>query len=357
MYIMRYDKKLIYDYIMGNDIDGISLEELEDNVDFMREVIVKTNDPKMYYLCSDRLKIDFRFLVFLIERYIEQETTINNIVLNYFKNIHDEVKRRELEIILGELSFKYSENNYLKKYQNLLINTYVTEMNEYKYIISKMSDFQKRKYFGTGFFFVLDRYGSSKIINDFYAKSIMKDILLDFDLESDLHEKFKNPYDLTKYGVNTYILEVIKNYDIHLKNYLSANTNLLDKALAMLFIYLNRWNKYNSSITNDVLKKIDDYVSNNENISLSFRKKLLCFIREKLKYQVKENENNSCQSKFSLLIGNLKNYELINGYNLTIPEMITIIEVEKIISENVLVRKIMDVNTKKLIKVDFDSTD
>ena len=41
---MKYDDNLINDYINGNDMDDDILEQLEDNTDFMIEVIKKSND-------------------------------------------------------------------------------------------------------------------------------------------------------------------------------------------------------------------------------------------------------------------------------------------------------------------------
>ena len=43
---MKYDENLINDYINGNDMDDDILEQLEDNTDFMIEVIKKSNDKK-----------------------------------------------------------------------------------------------------------------------------------------------------------------------------------------------------------------------------------------------------------------------------------------------------------------------
>ena len=41
-----YNKKLIYDYIMGNDIEDFDTDELENNPEFMMEVIKYTKDKK-----------------------------------------------------------------------------------------------------------------------------------------------------------------------------------------------------------------------------------------------------------------------------------------------------------------------
>ena len=56
----KYSKKMINDYILGNDIKDYSIEELEDDKEFMMLVIGTTNDEKFYNLCSDNpFLIDF----------------------------------------------------------------------------------------------------------------------------------------------------------------------------------------------------------------------------------------------------------------------------------------------------------
>ena len=58
------DKKLVYQYILGDYIEAGLLEQLEDSPIFMQAVMEQTNDIKMYELCSDDVKHDFDFVVF-----------------------------------------------------------------------------------------------------------------------------------------------------------------------------------------------------------------------------------------------------------------------------------------------------
>ena len=43
----KYSNEMIKDYILGNEIKGYSIEELEDDKDFMMLVIGTTNDEKI----------------------------------------------------------------------------------------------------------------------------------------------------------------------------------------------------------------------------------------------------------------------------------------------------------------------
>ena len=46
----KYSKELINKYIKGKDIKNYQIEELEDDKDFMIQVIKETNDKKIYNL-------------------------------------------------------------------------------------------------------------------------------------------------------------------------------------------------------------------------------------------------------------------------------------------------------------------
>ena len=60
------DASLIEKYINGDDLGEYSIEQLENDKDFMTSVINYTNDVKMYSLCSDELKKDYEFVKYLV---------------------------------------------------------------------------------------------------------------------------------------------------------------------------------------------------------------------------------------------------------------------------------------------------
>ena len=62
----KYNSKIIFDYIVGNDLDGYSIDELENDPNFMMDVIKITRDKRMYNLCSDDIKKNCTFVEFLI---------------------------------------------------------------------------------------------------------------------------------------------------------------------------------------------------------------------------------------------------------------------------------------------------
>lgn len=353
MYIMKYDSKLINDYIMGNDIDGHLIEELENDIDFMREILVKTNDSKMYNMCSDRLKKDLEFTLFVIEHFINEKNFINDVIVNYFKMNNDNIKRKEFELSLASLSIKYN-NDYLKRYQDLVANMYCLEVNEYQKVISRLDNKEWKKYYGMGFYFVIDRYGESEFVKDFFAQSMLDDIFVDYKLETEIHRKYPNQKDLEKYGINNYILEIVSSYDIHLKNYVAFKLELIQQISEKIKYYLQRWDMYNLNLADDVLHKIDRYFDNKENNNLLLREEITTYIVKKLNLQEIFNESEIYKDELKFANKLSKLHGDIDEESLPVPEMITLLDVENLIRKEVFgEEEIVEGNTKKLIRVNF----
>ena len=108
----KYDKKIIYDYIMGNDLGEYSSEELEDNKDFMIEVIEKTNDKRMYNLCSDNVRLDYEFVKYIVLKFRDDVDFIKEVADNYLNNIgvDNDYERVELLAIMSSLTNSYDYN-------------------------------------------------------------------------------------------------------------------------------------------------------------------------------------------------------------------------------------------------------
>ena len=350
MYITRYEKKLIDDYINGNDIVGYNLEELEDNADFMREVLLRTEDAKMYYMCSNKLKGDLRFVLFLIEKFYKCTHIINDIIVNYFKINNNDIKRKEFELCLASLSLRIN-NEQLRKYQNLVVNVYCFEMDEYKRIIDRIKQDKLKSFYGIGFYFVIDRYGESNIIKNFFAQSMLDDIFMDYKLETKLHRKYTCPNEVEEYGINNFILDIVNMYDIHLKKYLEVKPVLMHEIYLKVKFYLRRWDKYDLKLAEDVLYTIDKYFEESKKDSFLYREEVMAYIVQKLKLQRLFNKADNLikELNFSTNIP-----VLLDEEKLSVSEMITLLDLENIIKREVFgIDEVIDGNTKKLIKVDF----
>ena len=80
------DASLIEKYINGDDLGEYSIEQLENDKDFMTSVINYTNDVKMYSLCSDELKKDYEFVKYLVLKFKNNPDYITKIADYYFGN-------------------------------------------------------------------------------------------------------------------------------------------------------------------------------------------------------------------------------------------------------------------------------
>lgn len=352
MFITKYNKSLINDYVMCNNIDDKIIEKLEDEAGFMREVLMTTDDPKMYYFCSNRLKKDIEFNMFAIEYFISKNIDVNNIVCSYFKLLNDEIKRKEFEIKLCELSLKYFHNAYLKKYRDLVTNSYINEMKSYQKSISKINDKKLKNYYGVGFFCIMNKYSKSDNIKNFYAKNIFEDIILSYKIESDLHKKFESANEVLEYGVNRYLLSIIGVYDRHLENYLMVNYNLMKNETAKINTYLKRWDEYDMQHVNYVLKKINEYFNKKNHKNLP-RNNAIAYSVKKLNLQKIFSKSNLFNNSLKVIISKPS---LLNENNLEVSEMITLLEIEKYLRKEILGEKeVACGDYKNLIKVDFEN--
>ena len=59
----KIDISLIKKYVNGEDLGEYSIEELENNTDFMISVISYTNDFKMYSACSEKVKKELEYII------------------------------------------------------------------------------------------------------------------------------------------------------------------------------------------------------------------------------------------------------------------------------------------------------
>ena len=116
----KYSKKLIQDYILGNDIIDYDIDDLENDPEFMMEVFFETKDKNMYDLCPENLKTDINFVKFIIDNFKEDKVFLLDAIETYINatNTSDE----EREII--NYALKSLKNNYdlVKELGNYYIN-------------------------------------------------------------------------------------------------------------------------------------------------------------------------------------------------------------------------------------------
>lgn len=119
-----YDDKLVEDYVQGNDIDKYDVEELENDSQFMMQVIDKTNDKKMYEFCSSKVKDDYEFIKFMIYKFQNDKDFIVMLADDYLKKHNNQAEEIdancvELAIIMEGL-LSSSKNGKFDKF--ILLN-------------------------------------------------------------------------------------------------------------------------------------------------------------------------------------------------------------------------------------------
>ena len=100
----KYSKELINKYIKGEDIENYQIEELENNKDFMIQVIKETNDKNIYNLCTEKVKKDYEMVKFMVLTYNGDLNFITDIADKYLKETGDSLERIELTLIMLDLN-------------------------------------------------------------------------------------------------------------------------------------------------------------------------------------------------------------------------------------------------------------
>ena len=282
----KYSKKMINDYILGNDIKDYSIEELEDDKEFMMLVIGTTNDEKFYNLCSERLKKDYSFVRYLIEKFKNNIDFICNVADYYLSDVENELSRIELNIIMSELTAQDKEKNM--NYTVVRDTIYTSKRVEIEMAKLKLNDDYVSQDIGMGFLVIFDSFNSSEIVLNYFAKKTINEIFNEYDinLENMLHEQFKTLEQIDKIGINNYMLNFIGYYDPMLASYLSTHIDLMASLKQKIVSVQNNWDKY---VSNDerkrynlLLEKVHDYMVEIEEDTIFTETDMLYHIGKKL---------------------------------------------------------------------------
>ena len=244
-----YDLDLVKDYVEGNDITDYELDELENDLSFMRTVIIYTKDKNMFDFCSDNLKQNFDFIKFIINEFKDDIKFICAVADNFLEKNDDEEIKIELLILMSKLTENKNEE-YFKKCKLILNVAYVAKMMEIEVCKEKLKndkDFQGK--IDMGFIFIYDEYAHNNIVMNFFAEEFINEIFsnedINLDLEKQLHKEFIKFDDIENKGINSYIINLLSNYDKSLSAYVSAHPELLSKLKNKINKIKLNWDNYN----------------------------------------------------------------------------------------------------------------
>ena len=148
----KYSKKLVYDYVNGNDIDGYTLDELEDDYLFMIEVMKYSKDKKMYEMCSDNVKKNAEFVKFIIDYFKGDKSFVLRVSDYYLLNSNNEVLKNEILILLSRIS----KDDEFSKYNVKAYAFYNLEMTELEILINELKHEIDSSCLGLGFTLILE---------------------------------------------------------------------------------------------------------------------------------------------------------------------------------------------------------
>ena len=279
----KYTSKLINDYINGNDIDGYEIDDLENDYEFMEEVINSSNDKNFYNLCSDEVKVNHDFVLFLIDKFKSDGEFVGKVVGYYLRNNKKEDSINHLDIVL--LAYSYTGNDSFLAIANTIYQVDRINIEAYKL---QEKDQDKVDFIGMGFISVFDIYHNNEMVLDFYAKNLISDIFEenDIDLEGLLHNRFKNVKELEDVGIRTFLVRFIESFDDMLSSYISTHIGLLDDLVKKVEKIVKKWDKYNDVTEirnyNMILDKIHIYYEESEHLGTLTEDQVLYYVGREL---------------------------------------------------------------------------
>ena len=264
----KFTTKTIRDYIMGNDIEDFTLEELEDNEEFMKKVINYTNDEKMFYMCSERLQKNFEFIIFILYKFQHKLEFICALADSFLSNKEKSSKedRYEIAIIMCEL-LGNRKDDISMKYHLIASMSFLWEMELVKECKKKSP--KGNEQFGAGSIFVISNDDNSDVMLHYFAKRFILYILdfYDIDFEEVLHKRFKTPEELQEQKRNTLLTDFLSQYDNALANYAKAHLDILDILKEQINYAISNWKNYNNKKERDtyflLLEKVHLYMIDN----------------------------------------------------------------------------------------------
>lgn len=267
----KYSKELINKYIKGENIENYQIEELENNKDFMIQVIKETNDKNIYNLSTEKVKKDYEMVKFMVLTYNGDLNFITDIADKYLKETGDSLERIELALIMLDLTLK-KDNEKATKYKMIVDTIFSSKRLEIEICKAKQNDDDYSREVGMGFWYMFDLYNSSDIVIKYFAKKTIETIFSEYDinLEQLLHSKFKNAKDIDLQGINNYMINFLGMYDHMLSSYISTHIELLSDFSDKISDVINNWKNYNEREErkryNGMIEQVHNYMENADSI-------------------------------------------------------------------------------------------
>lgn len=274
---MRVSAQRILDYISGNDIPEEELERLEDNEEFMLEVLKRTKDKATAFYASDRLlknpsyirkvielfKEDIKFVTKIVDKYESLAEPITDPNILSVENIAFD----ELTVTLANI-FKKTQDDRFMKYQ--MYASGLTKVFQLSILFGCLeNESLVEEFFGNSNNlkpeYVLLAYQDSPILADFHIRNIIDNEFEDenFTLEELIHYYFtgvKDPKDIENLEM---LLAAISEKNPNLKSYLRDNPQYLQDRIKTVEYIKKAWKQYLDRVNYEkvqyILEEFDEY--------------------------------------------------------------------------------------------------
>ena len=306
---VKYPIKIIDKYVRSKELLSYDIEKLEDDFDFMTQVISFSDDINFYYLCSERLKLNSEFIYFLLYKFPSNDEFIWNAIGYYIDKKKENDLLEVFETLLHvESIFSVSKSSKLHDCRKLIYEMYSNQMNK----------FEKDQNY-CGFLSIIKELGKSEIVTDFFAKNFIIDYIGDGeDLEERIHNQFDSSTDFRESSDSRFALEYLSEYDFSLSNYAFSHPQVLlpfsNKVNLICSNWRNHENEKKKAKYNTLFDRIDGFVrttANNGIIlfnSYMFIKRLSTDLNDE--DLLKEYENLVGSDAFDVL----KKYDMSDGF-------------------------------------------
>lgn len=274
----KYPKKLIIDYIYGNDIENYDIDILEEDPSFMKEVIKLSKDKNIYNLCSDNIKTNYGFIKTIIETFKKEDIKKEDIkfveqTARYYlsKTNPNSIEYREIIILLNNITNK---NNCDELFEFTLRAEalYLDDLE----LIMDILERDTNKKFGCGFILFKEKYQNNDTIIKHIANRLISDIF-DYNengitLEALVHIHYRDKDSLKDFGINNFIITYISALDSELADYISVNLSVITPIRKAIIRIINNWDNYmqrlNERRAGIIYEEASKFIKENEEMIL-----------------------------------------------------------------------------------------
>ena len=170
----NYSSKLVFDYITGNEITGYNIDDLENDYEFMIQVMKHTKDKNMYNLCSKEVQTNYKFVKFMIETFKNDLKFICDVADNYLKTVPSEsIDGIEIMIQVAEkIEYrKVLENPKLASFSLYAKTMSSVELYQVSNALDMLDDKELKEELGLGFAYIADKFENRETICNYkYSK-------------------------------------------------------------------------------------------------------------------------------------------------------------------------------------------